>query len=70
MEKQNNVLLALSSVQVMEIYERWRNDNTGTLIDFYKFMAYPSIKRERFVASLTIENELIGSFIATNVTLQ
>lgn len=69
MEKQNNILLAFTSVQVTELYDKWKNTYTGTLEDFYNFMVYPSIERERFVACLTIENELIGSFIATNLTV-
>ncbi len=69
MEKQNNVLLAFSSVQVTELYDRWKNNYSGTLEDFYNFMVYPSLERERFVTSLSSEHELTGSFIATNLTV-
>ena len=70
MEKQNNVLLSYTSVQVPEIYEHWKKSNMGSKSDFYSFMIHPSIERERFVTSLELHNELIGSFIATNLTIQ
>lgn len=70
MEKKNNIILAPSTSQVTEIYNLWKESYTGTLTDFYKFMVSPSIERERFIISLAIDYELIGSFIAINITLQ
>lgn len=70
MEKQNNVLLAYTSVQVAEIYKRWKDHYTGNMSDFYRFMTSPSIERERFVISLELQSELTGGFIATNLTVK
>lgn len=70
MEKQNNVLLAYTSVQVAEIYKQWKDHYTGNMSDFYTFMTSPSIERERFVISLELQSELAGGFIATNLTVK
>ena len=70
MEKQNDVLLAYTSVQVAEIYKQWKDYYTGNMSDFYTFMTSPSIERERFVISLELQSELTGGFIATNLTVK
>ena len=70
MEKQNNVLLAYTSVQVAEIYKQCKDQYTGNMSDFYTFMTSPSIERERFVISLELQSELTGGFIATNLTVK
>ena len=43
MEKQNNIVLAPCATQVTELYNLWRENHTGRLTDFYKFMVNPSL---------------------------
>lgn len=42
MEKQNNIVLAPCTIQVTELYNFWKENHTGRLTDFYKFMVNPS----------------------------
>lgn len=66
MEKQNNIITAPAADQISEIYTVWKENNVGTLADFYNFMVTPSIKRELFLSSLKIKTQFNGSFI-TNI---
>lgn len=66
MEKQNNIIIAPAAEQTAELYSVWKENNVGTLADFYVFMVTPSVKRELFLASLKIESKFNGSFI-TNI---
>ena len=64
MEKQNNIVLAPSTSQVTELYNLWRENHSGRLADFYKFMV------DRFISSLEMQYDLIGSFIVTKIAKQ
>lgn len=70
MEKQNNIVLAPCATQVAELYNLWRENHSGRLTDFYKFMVNPSAARDRFISSLEAQHELIGSFIVTKTAIQ
>ncbi len=70
MEKQNNIVLAPSTSQVTELYNLWRENHSGRLADFYKFMVNPSAVRDRFISSLEMQYDLIGSFIVTKIAKQ
>lgn len=70
MEKQNNIVLAPCATQVAELYNLWRENHTGRLTDFYKFMVNSSAARDRFISSLEAQHELIGSFIVTKTAIQ
>lgn len=70
MEKQNNIILAPSTSQVTELYNLWRENHSGRLTDFYKFMVNPSAARDRFISSLEMQHELTGSFIVTKIAIQ
>lgn len=70
MEKQNNIVLAPCTTQVTELYNLWKENHSGRLTDFYKFMVNPSVARDRFISSLEAQHELIGSFIVTKTAIQ
>ena len=70
MEKQNNIVLAPCTTQVTELYNLWKENHTGRLTDFYKFMVNPSAARDRFISSLEAQHELTGSFIVTKIAIQ
>jgi hypothetical protein len=70
MEKQNNIVLAPCTTQVAELYNFWKENHSGRLTDFYKFMVNPSAARDRFISSLEMQHELTGSFIITKITIQ
>ena len=58
MEKQNNIVLAPSTSQVTELYNLWRENHSGRLV------------RDRFISSLEMQYDLIGSFIVTKIAKQ
>ena len=63
MEKQNNIILAPSSSQVTELYELWKENHSGKLTDFYKFLTSPTDQRDRFLSGLENKSEFYGIFI-------
>lgn len=70
MKKQNNIVLAPCVTQVTELYNLWRENHSGRLTDFYKFMVNPSAARDRFISSLEMQHELTGNFIITKIAIQ
>ena len=63
MEKQNNIILAPSSSQVTELYKLWKENHSGKLTDFYKFLTSPTDQRDRFLSGLENNSEFYGIFI-------
>ena len=63
MEKQNNIILAPSSSQVSEHYKLWKENHSGKLTDFYKFLTSPTDQRDRFLSGLENKSEFYGIFI-------
>ena len=63
MEKQNNIILAPSSSQVTELYKLWKENHSGKLTDFYKFLTSPTDQRVRFLSGLENKSEFYGIFI-------
>lgn len=63
MEKHNNIVLAPSTSQVEELYKLWKEDHAGTLMDFYKFLTFPTDQRDRFLSGLENKSEFNGIFI-------
>ena len=63
MEKQNNIILAPSSSQVTELYKLWKENHSGKLTDFYKFLTFPTDQRDRFLSGLENKSEFNGIFI-------
>ena len=62
MEKQNNIV-APSSSQVTELYKLWKENHSGKLTDFYKFLTSPTDQRDRFLSGLENKSEFYGIFI-------
>ena len=67
MEKQNNIVLAPSSLQVTELYKLWRENHSGKLTDFYKFLTSATDQRDRF--GLENKSEFNGIFIVNTFKL-
>ncbi|MCA6042862.1 hypothetical protein KFX61_18755 [Bacteroides thetaiotaomicron] len=69
MEKQNNIVLAPSSLQVTELYKLWRENHSGKLTDFYKFLTSATDQRDRFLSGLENKSEFNGIFIVNTFKL-
>ena len=69
MEKKNSFILAPSTVQVTKMYNLWKEDHTGTLMDFYKFITEPTVQRARFLSGLECQSEFNGIFIVNRFEL-
>lgn len=69
MEKQNNIVLAPCATQVTELYNLWRENHTGRLTDFYKFLTSATDQRDRFLSGLENKSEFNGIFIVNTFKL-
>ena len=69
MEKQNNIVLAPSSLQVTELYKLWWENHSGKLTDFYKFLTSATDQRDRFLSGLENKSEFNGIFIVNTFKL-
>lgn len=69
MEKQNNIVLAPCTTQVTELYNFWKENHTGRLSDFYKFLTSPTDQRDRFLSGLENKSEFNGIFIVNTFEL-
>lgn len=69
MEKQNNIVLAPCTTQVAELYKLWRENHSGKLSDFYKFLTSPTDQRDRFLSGLENKSEFNGIFIVNTFEL-
>lgn len=69
MEKQNNIVLAPCTTQVTELYNFWKENHTGRLTDFYKFLTSPTDQRDRFLSGLENKSEFNGIFIVNTFEL-
>ena len=69
MEKQNNIVLAPCTTQVAELYKLWRENHSGKLSDFYKFLPSATDQRDRFLSGLENKSEFNGIFIVNTFEL-
>ncbi len=63
----NNIVSAPQLGRVSRYYGRWKQNHTGSLLNFVDFMTEPSTERDSFVDSLGPEIMFNGSVAAVTL---
>lgn len=64
----NSIVSAIQIADVDKYYRLWRNSYYGSRNAFLKFMATPSVEREKFISTVEVDAHFVGSVLATTLS--
>lgn len=65
----NNIISAPQIDGVKAVYDKWKENHTGSLNSFYDFMTIPTPERDDFISSLNHQTTFNGSVASVTVKI-